>query len=247
MRNTILAAASALLLASPAVLAQTGATSSGAAATDSRPAAGATAAPGAATSGAATGAASTGAASTSRADSGPALAGPPEIVRSSRLRGQDIENANGDNIGEIEELVIDPKSGQVKQVIVSVGGFLGLGKKDVALKWDQLKIHQELRKTTTAPATGAPGTGTAPAGGAGTAASPATGASGTAATEASTEVRPTDRVRVVVNMTKEQLEAAPEFKFDDAAGNGAATSGAGTSSSRNMGSSAGGATGGISR
>ena len=62
-------------------------------------------------------------------------------IDSNTLIGQNIVNANGDTIGEIENVVID-KDGAVKYVIAGVGGFLGVGEKHVALKWDDLTITE---------------------------------------------------------------------------------------------------------
>lgn len=44
-----------------------------------------------------------------------------------------------DDIGDINEIVLT-RSGEVQSVIVGVGGFLGLGEKDVAITMDQLKF-----------------------------------------------------------------------------------------------------------
>ncbi len=66
----------------------------------------------------------------------------PDTAQASRLIGQKVENPDGENIGEVSDLIIDPKTGQVQQVVVGVGGFLGIGQKDVALAWDQLQIRQ---------------------------------------------------------------------------------------------------------
>ncbi len=51
---------------------------------------------------------------------------PPETVV-----GKDVVNAEGDTIGEISEVVGN-------QVIVEVGGFLGIGSRDVALDWSRI-------------------------------------------------------------------------------------------------------------
>ena len=64
-----------------------------------------------------------------------------DAIDSKALIGQDIVNANGDTVGEIENVVID-KDGAVKYVIAGVGGFLGVGEKHVALKWDALTITE---------------------------------------------------------------------------------------------------------
>jgi hypothetical protein len=47
-----------------------------------------------------------------------------------------------DDIGEINELIVTP-AGQVAAVIVGVGGFLGIGEKDVAVDMRQIKITRE--------------------------------------------------------------------------------------------------------
>lgn len=62
-------------------------------------------------------------------------------IDSNALIGQNIVNANGDTIGEIESVVID-KDGTIRHVIAGVGGFLGLGEKHVSLKWDELTITE---------------------------------------------------------------------------------------------------------
>jgi len=62
-------------------------------------------------------------------------------IDAQKLIGQDIENASGETVGEVESVVIDG-DGNVKYVIAGVGGFLGLGEKHVALLWDELTISE---------------------------------------------------------------------------------------------------------
>ncbi|HET7716040.1 MAG TPA: PRC-barrel domain-containing protein [Bauldia sp.] len=52
--------------------------------------------------------------------------------------GQSLYNANDENLGDINDLLID-KDGTVKAVIVGVGGFLGIGEKDVAIDFDSIE------------------------------------------------------------------------------------------------------------
>ena len=73
----------------------------------------------------------------------------PTAVDANKLIGRNIVNTNGDTVGEIDSVVID-QSGKVRYVVVGVGGFLGIGKKDVALAWDELKISDNGEKVTTA-------------------------------------------------------------------------------------------------
>jgi sporulation protein YlmC with PRC-barrel domain len=72
----------------------------------------------------------------------------PSAVDTAKLIGRNIVNTNGDTVGEIDSVVID-QSGKVRYVIVGVGGFLGIGKKDVALAWDELTISENGEKVTT--------------------------------------------------------------------------------------------------
>jgi sporulation protein YlmC with PRC-barrel domain len=72
----------------------------------------------------------------------------PNAVDAAKLIGRNIVNTNGDTVGEIDSVVID-QSGKVRYVIVGVGGFLGIGKKDVALAWDELTISENGEKVTT--------------------------------------------------------------------------------------------------
>lgn len=55
------------------------------------------------------------------------------------LIGRDVVNAEGERIGEVDNVVVDSE-GQVRHVIVGVGGFLGIGEKNVALRWDELVL-----------------------------------------------------------------------------------------------------------
>jgi sporulation protein YlmC with PRC-barrel domain len=73
----------------------------------------------------------------------------PSSVDAAKLIGRNIVNANGDTVGKIDSVVID-QDGKVRYVIVGVGGFLGIGKKDVALAWDELTISENGEKVVTA-------------------------------------------------------------------------------------------------
>jgi len=56
----------------------------------------------------------------------------PAAVDAAKLIGRNIVNTNEDTVGEIDSIVID-QSGKVRYVIVGVGGFLGICKKEVAM------------------------------------------------------------------------------------------------------------------
>lgn len=54
------------------------------------------------------------------------------------LIGTDVKDPAGQTIGEIENVVLD-RNGRVDSVIVTTGGFMGIGGRDVELRWSDLK------------------------------------------------------------------------------------------------------------
>ncbi len=56
--------------------------------------------------------------------------------------GASVKNANKDTVGTIEDAYVD-KDGTIKVVVVSVGGFLGMGSKNVAVKWSDIKFGRD--------------------------------------------------------------------------------------------------------
>ena len=51
-------------------------------------------------------------------------------------------DADWDSIGEIDDLVIS-ETGEVKAVLVDIGGFLGLGEKTVSVSMDHLRVIRD--------------------------------------------------------------------------------------------------------
>lgn len=55
------------------------------------------------------------------------------------LIGSDVRNKRENEVvGSVNELLFD-QQGQIKAVIVSTGGILGMGEKDLAISWDQIE------------------------------------------------------------------------------------------------------------
>jgi hypothetical protein len=59
-------------------------------------------------------------------------------VSANALIGAKVKNDAKDTVGSVADLYLDGE-GAVKTVVLSVGGFLGVGAKDVAVKWSDLK------------------------------------------------------------------------------------------------------------
>ena len=58
--------------------------------------------------------------------------------RASKMIGLNIYNDDNEKIGDITELIVD-RSGKLEAIVVGAGGFLGLGERDVAVPYDQIK------------------------------------------------------------------------------------------------------------
>ena len=60
-------------------------------------------------------------------------------INTSQLIGLNVQNAGGDTVGEVGEIVLD-QSGKVDGVVVDVGGFLGVGTHPVLLHWKDVTL-----------------------------------------------------------------------------------------------------------
>ena len=145
----------------------------------------------------------------------------------SKLIGTTVVSANNESIGDVNDVVME-RDGKVAAVIIGVGGFLGIGEKDVAVPFSQIELTSRAAASATA------GTaGTAPAGTAGTpgTAMPGTAMNGTAGTASTSGTVGTTMSgtgaganmasnpdRIVLRMTKADLQNAPTFHNASRAG-----------------------------
>ena len=63
------------------------------------------------------------------------------LWHSSKIIGQNVRDAQGKNIGKIENLMIDSK-GHVPFAVMSFGGFLGMGEKYFAVPWTAMRFDR---------------------------------------------------------------------------------------------------------
>ena len=64
-------------------------------------------------------------------------------VKASSMIGTDVVNRKGEDLGDIKEVVIDPRSGKVAYAVVSFGGFLGMGEKLFAIPFSAFEYNME--------------------------------------------------------------------------------------------------------
>ena len=60
------------------------------------------------------------------------------MLSAGSLTGNRVRNPAGEDLGKIEELMIDLPSGRLAYAVISFGGFLGIGDKLFAVPWQAL-------------------------------------------------------------------------------------------------------------
>jgi len=69
--------------------------------------------------------------------------GKGQLFKASKLIGYSVKNNQGEELGEIEELVINRQDGRIAYAVLSFGGFLGMGDKLFAIPWESLTLMPE--------------------------------------------------------------------------------------------------------
>lgn len=72
-----------------------------------------------------------------------AVKAPHAALRSTDIIGTQVRNSQGEKLGQIENLVLDLNSGQIRYAALSFGGFLGIGDKLFAVPWKSLEMRVE--------------------------------------------------------------------------------------------------------
>ena len=65
------------------------------------------------------------------------------ILSAGSIASDPVRNSAGDHIGVLKDLMIELASGRVPYVVVSYGGFLGLGDKLFAMPWRAVRVDQQ--------------------------------------------------------------------------------------------------------
>lgn len=161
------------------------------------------------------------------AQNGPMTQESPDQWRASKLVGVAIYGPDNTSVGKISDLLMG-KDGKVQAVVIGIGGILGIGEKDVAIPYDQVKFSDQPIPPPAASAPSASAPSTPPAQQTGTMANGTT-AGGTAANTVPGTDKPmapaaTDVLGApshsaaypehgTISMTAEQLRNAPTFHY----------------------------------
>ena len=112
----------------------------------------------------------------------------------SKLIGTTVVGPNNESIGDVNDVLME-RDGHAAAVIVGVGGFLGIGEKDVAISFDHIELTSRgaTNASTSAPSQSSPST--------------------TGSTASATANGVPDRI--MLRMTKQELQNAPKFTRAD--------------------------------
>jgi hypothetical protein len=137
--------------------------------------------------------------------------------RSSKLIGVNIYNEQNEKLGDINEIILN-KEGKVLGYVIGVGGFLGMGEHDVLVEPSKIKFVNEPARSASTTTTSGNNTNTN------------TTATNTTPPPANPNAAPTNTRPVsnttanrndwypdhgVLNATKDQLKAMPQFKYSN--------------------------------
>jgi sporulation protein YlmC with PRC-barrel domain len=135
--------------------------------------------------------------------------------RASKLVGLNVYNEQNEKLGDISEVLIDT-SGKVTGVVIGVGGFLGIGQRDILVGLDKLRFVNEPVRTTVATST----TGTTPTTTGTTPTTTGTTTTTTGTTTTTTTTATTTERRwypdhaVLAGATKDSVKNMAEFKYN---------------------------------
>jgi sporulation protein YlmC with PRC-barrel domain len=64
-------------------------------------------------------------------------------IASDSLLGTTVKDQQGNEVGKVSKLMIDPNEGKITSVIITRGGTLGMGGKELSMPWDALKLQRD--------------------------------------------------------------------------------------------------------
>ncbi|HET6197868.1 MAG TPA: PRC-barrel domain-containing protein [Acetobacteraceae bacterium] len=66
------------------------------------------------------------------------------LIAADQVEGTSIYNPAGDNLGSVQDVMIDKISGKIAYAVVGFGGFLGIGDRHYPLPWEKLKYDTNM-------------------------------------------------------------------------------------------------------
>jgi sporulation protein YlmC with PRC-barrel domain len=70
----------------------------------------------------------------------------PRVLSATTMIGDGIKNIEGEDLGKLEELMMDLNTGRIAYAVISFGGVLGIGNKLFAVPWEALSLDTDDHK-----------------------------------------------------------------------------------------------------
>lgn len=67
----------------------------------------------------------------------------PFIMSAESLSGDKVVNSKGEDLGNIDAIMLDVPNGRIAYAVLSFGGFMGMGDKLFALPWEALTLDAD--------------------------------------------------------------------------------------------------------
>ena len=68
------------------------------------------------------------------------------VLSASTLAGDSVRNSAGEDLGKVDEIMIDIPTGKVAYAVISFGGFMRMGNKLFAIPWSVLKLDEDEKR-----------------------------------------------------------------------------------------------------
>ena len=65
------------------------------------------------------------------------------------VNGTNVVSPEGETVGQVRDLIVEAADGKMIAAIIGVGGFLGIGEKQIAVPWDKLAVNYDAQEITT--------------------------------------------------------------------------------------------------
>jgi len=69
-----------------------------------------------------------------------------KVLSANTLKGDKVVNEKNEQLGTIEDLMIDVEKGRVAYAVLSFGGFLGMGEKLFAIPWNAFRVDTHAKR-----------------------------------------------------------------------------------------------------
>lgn len=70
----------------------------------------------------------------------------PTYMKGSAVVGMDLHNRQDEDLGEVEDLMIDTKTGRIGYAVLGFGGVMGMGEKLFAVPWQALNYNNQAKQ-----------------------------------------------------------------------------------------------------